>query len=421
MKKTVKIFDKSDSFRSAQQHLKPKKRILFIAEAVTLAHVARPYVLASSLDSGDYDVHFACDGRFDALFSDSKLAKVSIRSISPPDFLDALAKGKPVYDTPTLRQYVKDDLRLIEHVNPDLIVGDFRLSLTVSARLAKVPYANITNIYWSPYAVQTYPVPEHVMVRLLGPALAQPLFDFMRPLVFASHTLPLNRIRKEFGLTSLGSDLRVTYTDGDYVLYADIPGLVKTTELPPNHYYLGPILWSPETFKPDWWSRLERHQPIIYLTLGSSGETRRLPELVAELSSLPVTLLVATAGRFQLKNLPPNVLCSDYLPGDDAAAIADLVICNGGSPTTNQALSAGVPILGICANLDQYLNMQAVQQNGAGRLLRAGTISGIEIVKVVREILTNLSYKTAAEKLGRAYREYDASARFAAFTDELLR
>ena len=41
-----------------------KPRILFVAEAVTLAHVARPAVLAQSLDRDVYEVFFATDLRY---------------------------------------------------------------------------------------------------------------------------------------------------------------------------------------------------------------------------------------------------------------------------------------------------------------------------------------------------------------------
>ena len=41
-----------------------RRRILFVGEAVTLAHVARPFALARSLDAARYDVQFACDPRF---------------------------------------------------------------------------------------------------------------------------------------------------------------------------------------------------------------------------------------------------------------------------------------------------------------------------------------------------------------------
>jgi len=47
-----------------------RMRILFMAEAVTLAHVARPAVLAQGLNPSDYEVHFAWDPRFANLFGE---------------------------------------------------------------------------------------------------------------------------------------------------------------------------------------------------------------------------------------------------------------------------------------------------------------------------------------------------------------
>jgi UDP:flavonoid glycosyltransferase YjiC (YdhE family) len=73
--------------------------------------------------------------------------------------------------------------------------------------------------------------------------------------------------------------------------------------------------------------------------------------------------------------LPDNVHIADYLPGEQAAQRSRLVICNGGSPTSQQALAAGVPVLGIAGNLDQYLNMAGVVRSGAGMLLRSDRLA----------------------------------------------
>ena len=43
---------------------KSDSRVLFISEAVTLAHLARPLVLAQSLRSSEYTVQFAVDPRY---------------------------------------------------------------------------------------------------------------------------------------------------------------------------------------------------------------------------------------------------------------------------------------------------------------------------------------------------------------------
>ncbi|XRQ09317.1 glycosyltransferase [Actinomadura welshii] len=61
------------------------------------------------------------------------------------------------------------------------------------------------------------------------------------------------------------------FTDGDYTLYADVPELVPTYDLPPNHQYLGPVLWSPAGELPRWWDSLRTDRPIVYATLGTSG------------------------------------------------------------------------------------------------------------------------------------------------------
>ena len=45
-----------------------RRRVLFVGEAVTLAHVSRPLTLAGFLDPARYDVHIACDDRFSKLF-----------------------------------------------------------------------------------------------------------------------------------------------------------------------------------------------------------------------------------------------------------------------------------------------------------------------------------------------------------------
>jgi len=110
---------------------------------------------------------------------------------------------------------------------------------------------------------------------------------------------------------------------------------------------------------------------------------------------------------------------ADYLSGEAAAARARLVICNGGSPTTQQALSAGVPVLGIPNNLDQYLNMQAVASAGAGQLLRAGQTSAPVVNAAASALLNGDRYAQSAARLAGHFRRYDAAACFREVLDAL--
>lgn len=397
-----------------------RKKILFVAEAVTLAHVGRPLALAQTLDRQRYDVHFACAPGYERFLQGSQLSNWPLTSIASARFLAALAAGKPVYDAPTLSQYVLDDMRLLQQLRPDVVIGDFRLSLSVSARLVQVPYVSVINAYWSPYVTQRYQVPAIALARILPIPLADTLFNLVRPLAFALHSRPLNQVRRAYRMPSLGRDLRRIYTDADYVLYADIPEMFPPSDLPASHSYLGPVLWSPPVALPAWWDGLSGLRDIVYVTLGSSGQGALLPRVLQALAPLPVTVIAATAGNADVGVVPDNALVADYLPGELAAARARLVICNGGSPTSQQALAAGVPVLGIAGNLDQYLNMDGVLRAGAGALLRSDRLAEGSLRETALQLLSHPEPRAAASRVAQQFQRYDAGARLAGCLARIL-
>jgi UDP:flavonoid glycosyltransferase YjiC (YdhE family) len=398
-----------------------RRRVLFVGEAVTLAHVSRPLTLAGFLDPAQYDVHIACDDRFSKLFDALPYTRWPLHSIPSQAFLHALAKGRPVYNAATLRGYVQDDLALIKRAAPDLIVGDFRLSLGVSARLAGIPYANVTNAYWSPYARQRYPVPDLPFTKVLGVPLAQVLCDLVLPTVFALHTRPLAEVRRAHGLDDLGYDLRRTYTDADVTLYADVPELIPTVDLPSNHHYLGPVSWQPQVELPAWWNEIPDHKPVVYVTLGSSGSAEALPEMVEVLCGFPCSVIVATAGRGKAIQPRGNVFVADFLPGEDAARRADLVVCNGGSPTTSQALVAGVPVIGVPSNLDQHLNMTYVARARAGVTVRPGRGMARALKAAVEQTLGSDAVRRRAAELSQTMSAYSPARIFPEFVGGMAR
>ncbi|MCB1850350.1 MAG: glycosyltransferase [Gammaproteobacteria bacterium] len=394
-----------------------RRKILFVAEAVTLAHVVRPLVMASSLNHDDYDVHIATASGFEFCYRNNDFPHWNINSISPERFMAALASGKPLYDFPTLKAYAEEELELFDKVNPDIVVGDFRLSLAVSAVTRKIPYVATVNAHWSPYsAFERFPVPDLPAVRLFGEKLVAAVFHRFQPVIFATHARPLNRLRKAYGLKPLG-DLRCAYTWGDQTLYLDAPQLVPTRNLPPNHHYVGPAIWSPDTPLPEWWDNLESATPCVYVTLGSSGAIDLLPLVIEILGNMPVNVLLATAGRSKLLDVPGNVRCSDYLPGSDAAQRSALVVCNGGSATVYQALAKGVPVLGIASNMDQHLTMACVEQVGAGISVRSDAASPRLIEQKLQTLLADHRYLAAARQVQEWFEEYQLERRFPQFLD----
>lgn len=397
-----------------------KRRVLFFAEAVTLAHVARPMVLAKSLEYAGHEPVMACHDRYKRFLLNQTWQVLPLGSISSEQFLHQLALGKPVYSAETLRSYVKEDIKLIDRVKPDLIVGDFRLSLSVSARIVGIPYAAITNAYWSPFCRhKSYPLPVLPLTRYFPLPVAQFIFDVFKRKAFALHCKPLNQVRKEYGLTPKEPDLRWLYTDADFSLYADCPKMFPMESMPDRHHFLGPVLWSPPVTDPVWWNQLPASRPIVYLTLGSSGSPNVMQLVVDALASLPVTVMASTAGAPLPGIAPPNLFTADYLPGCEAAARSNLVICNGGSPTSQQALACGVPVLGIPSNMDQFMNMAAVICSGAGEIIRADRVRKHSVQDAVTRLISEPERRHQAKQLAKSFSDFDCGELFCHFVDKV--
>lgn len=393
---------------------------MFVSEDITLAQIVRLVQLAKSLSNDLYEVHFACSNFKDLIFKGTSFIQWYLPNIGQERVQKSLDESSSIYTEEILESYLKDDLILIEKVKPDLIIGDLRLSLTISAPLSDIPFAVLINAYWSPFTMlENFPIPDHPMVQILGESMANYFFNLARPVAFAQFAKPVNTLRKKYGLVSIGSLLQ-TLTFGDYTLYPDSQELVPTFNLPSNHRYLGPVIWSPEgELRLDVNSVKER--PVVYVTLGSSGKSDLLPKIIESLGKLPVFALVATAGRVQISELPENILLEEYLPGSTAASKSDLVICNGGSTTAYQGLNEGVPILGIATNIDQFLSMNYILKVGACELLRAGNFNARDFEQRIMTMLENPKYKIAAVKIKEEFSQYDYKKSFNDFVEGVLK
>lgn len=388
-------------------------RALFFAESVTLAHLARPLALAQALQP-EWQVALACAPAYREFAAQAGLELLPLESITPAQFRVAVDRGTRFYTAATLRRYVTDDLALIRRYQPDLIVGDFRLSLSISARLAGIPYAAISSAHWSPnYRHAGYPMPVLPLTRVLGARIGRLLYRHASRFAIAYFCRPFNQVRREYGLPELGTDLRPLYTDAEQVFYTDIPELYPTEALPAHHHYIGPIIWEPPVALPPWWDKPVEGEVLGYVTLGSSGDAALLPRILSVLGTLQGVSLVATVGAPPVGALPRNIRVADYLPGALAARRSRFVICNGGSLTAQQALLAGVPVIGICSNMDQFLNMDAIVAQGCGIAIRADKASSTAIGNAIHRVLEEPAYRQAAQGMQAVLVGYDAPRRFA--------
>jgi UDP:flavonoid glycosyltransferase YjiC (YdhE family) len=126
----------------------------------------------------------------------------------------------------------------------------------------------------------------------------------------------------------------------------------------------------------DWWPGNE--DPLVYLTFGSVTAGAHLPYYPAlyrlaieALSPLRVRILVTVGDADrdieELGEMPPSVHAETWVPHDDVARHADVIVCHGGFGSTLGALAHGTPLVVLpLFSSDQWANGDAVARTGAG-------------------------------------------------------
>jgi len=91
--------------------------------------------------------------------------------------------------------------------------------------------------------------------------------------------------------------------------------------------------------------------------MGSTGYARFFEQAIEIFGNSEYQCIMTTAGMVSLSCIPENFYVTDYAPGSKIMEKSDVVVCQGGNGTIYQAMSKGVPIIGIPTMHDQEFNL----------------------------------------------------------------
>jgi UDP:flavonoid glycosyltransferase YjiC (YdhE family) len=395
-------------------------QILAMPDGNWLSHVSRVLEIAKALRERGHRVLFAAEGSYTKLPLDAGFEVHPVKTLDPRRTLKCSRSGRANWLTyELLREHVQEERRLFNRLRPDLVLGDFRLSLSTSCELARVPLAVLLNAAWTNYYAVRLKAPEHLAVtRLLGKPLATWLMPAIQYAILKVDARPFSRLRRELGLAPRYNVFDVLR--GDLNLLLDIPEYGPTRNLPPNYHYVGPVIWEPDIRVPPWLERLDPRRPTVYFTMGSTGNPGFFMEAIEAFGGSEYQCMVTTAGLAQLRHVPDNFFITEYAPGSKLMQRSDVVVCQGGNGTIYQALAAGVPIIGIPTMHDQEFNLDRVVSLGVGIHLSELQYRRADLVKAVRKILSEKSYKENARRYQEVLSRYNGPRTGARIIDTFL-
>jgi UDP:flavonoid glycosyltransferase YjiC (YdhE family) len=265
---------------------------------------------------------------------------------------------------------------------------------------------------------------------LLPGALRNRLFDAIRFLALRSFAVPLNLVRRRNGLQEL-HDFRAHFCAGNWCAYLDVPDLYPKLRdggvkiLPAGHFFLGPVVWEPRSQCPLALELLQPERPLVYVTLGSRGNTRALPDVLHALVELDCSIALSGVDKAQEAALCCSIPALEgrcvMAPLFDPRAVlehARVTVCHGGSGTVYQSLAAGVPVLCLPGNPDQALVAATAEEQGVGRTIDPADTS-VDMLRSIRGVLATMIYcgccARAARRMSEALARHDTRRRWLEF------
>jgi hypothetical protein len=291
---------------------------------------------------------------------------------------------------------------LLSTLKPDLLVADYAPTAILAARSLGVPSASVGIGFYSPPAGR--PLPNLRPWEQIGHGRLAAAEEHV--LRMANSVLAHHHARG----FSLACDLLL----GDAALLCTWPELDHYGRPPSSATWYGPN-FLPRTGTPPYWPQGTGPKVFAYLKR-EHGQHAALLQALVDAGCRVACYLPEVASGMAPPVMAPNIA---YARGPvslaQAMAEADLCVCHGGEATLVQALLAGVPLLMLPMQLEQFLICQRVDGGGAG--INAARLPGpVDWHAVVQRVLGQGSYRAAAAAFGARYAgfsQHDMAVRIA--------
>ena len=339
------------------------------------------------------------------------------------------------YAVAELRDHVNAEVDFFSEHRVRVVHIGFTLSAKLSTRILGIPLTTTHGSFFPPvFEKQIAPYRKDFNrgpVRLLPESwkrrIANRLYSHGR-----IYTGPFNVIARERRLARVQSvaDLFL----GDYAFVTDTPEIIGITKeemhawrnTPDSRYgaeitliHAGAIyarLFGDVSKEIRDFVRTDK--PVVFVALTSSIG-RYLSSVYAALRKLDVRAIFCTTTHPEKLKPSKDILLADHLPSHKVMPLCDLAIIHGGQGSVQTAIASGTPVIGFPLQPEQNLNLQLIEDHGAGYNLPLSALKHNRLVPYIRSILSDEQFAANMNKLKRWQDAYDGPRNVARALREL--
>ncbi|XP_063366953.1 UDP-glycosyltransferase UGT5-like [Cydia amplana] len=338
-------------------------------------------------------------------------------------------------ETPQVKEFMAKDQKF------DLVIAEACVPTALGfAYKYKAPVIQMSSFYGSRVNYDSMGAPTHMFLypelyrqKLRDLSILDKILEVINELVlrfaYANYVDDVNRtLKKYFGedtpnLSKLEDNIDMLFVNTNPIWDGNRP-------VPPSVVYLGGLHMQPVKDLPkDLKSYLDTSKGVIYVSFGTNFNPSTLTEDKIRLflnvfSRLPYDVLCKWDAD-DVPGRPSNVRIVKWVPQNDLLRHPKikLFITQGGMQSTDEAIAAGVPLIGIPILVDQFFNTEKYMQHKIGEKLIMEKLTEEEFYNAIMKLLGADSYRQNVLKLRTLMADQPMSAleRAVWWTEHVLR
>jgi len=399
-----------------------KRVLLFAPCAFNLAETSRMVEIAKGIvrhpdASQTFQIHFISDGGdFEQMIERHGFALTRLEPRLTAEKIEHIAKvdrGEefaPAFTDAEMIRRVESEVACLKALRPAAVVTGSYVTIPVTCRVLDTPLVWVIQSTWLPeFFRHGAGMTDHLRPAPLKAGADWALMLFINFWIRFGFLNPVNRAAKHFGVKGYSSIFE--FWRGDITLVAEPPEF-SGAKLPPEHYFIGPLIPQGEFDLPPELDSIPRDRPLIYFAMGSSGTPEIVAGIVESFAGAPYRVIAPVKfllGLVPEVRIPPNVLVTDWVPALQVNKMADLAVIHGGIGTVMTAALAGKPVVGVGMQLEQVANLACLERLGFAIRIRKSANPSRSIQAAIAKLLDDDQAKRRAAAFARVVARWDGA------------
>ncbi len=396
-----------------------KQYILVGAALFNGSETQRMVEIADELKHRGYSIVFIGTGTYDSLLKNKDYIRETIAYDSQWYTKERISKmlamdryGSDFASTKEIQEMVAEEIKLIKKYQPVVIMTGYRMSLTISARICKVP------IVWSLSASISKIQLEQVLKQAKQAKKTKHSYQELRSLYEnqiacervlsdCQTTRRWNEVLASYGCESLGCDLDM-YT-GDLNLMSDAKEIFPDLKENDQFKFIGPILNNQQIEMPQIVKDVinqKNGRKKILISVGTAGNKALLKKILQASKSFDCDFFISIFDLFtteEIKEYPENYHFCEKFPLIEIASLCDFAIIQAGQGTLYAMIAGNCPVLSIPTTFEQRQNIEnLLKHTKCGEMIPFYDATEKNIKKAMSLLNETKEYKEEMERMNQA-------------------